>query len=78
MNNLKYAVHAYAWTSSWSNKTLWLIDHAKKLGFDVIEIPLMEIDLIDPDKIKTPVLQITGKGCNRNPSNPRLSVFYQK
>jgi len=52
IENLKYAVHAYSWTSQWSNKTLGLIDHAKKLGFDVIEIPLMEIDLVDPEKIK--------------------------
>ncbi len=49
---LKYAVHAYAWTTSWSNDTLDLIDHAKKLGFDVIEIPLMEIEKIDPKAIK--------------------------
>jgi D-psicose/D-tagatose/L-ribulose 3-epimerase len=52
MPGLKYAVHAYAWTKSWSNKTLDLIPHAAKLGFDVIEIPLMEIELIDPDAIK--------------------------
>ena len=52
MGNLKYAVHAYAWTASWSNKTLDLIDRAKGLEFDVIEIPLMEIELVDPHKIK--------------------------
>ena len=52
MAHLKYAVHAYAWTQSWSNKGLNLIDHSKKLGFDLIEIPLMEIDLVDPPKIK--------------------------
>lgn len=52
MGTLKYAVHAYAWTGRWSNKTLDLIDRAKKLGFDYIEIPLMEIDLVDPAKIR--------------------------
>ena len=41
MGKLKYAVHAYAWTSSWSNKNLDLIDRAKSLNFDLIEIPLM-------------------------------------
>lgn len=49
---LKYAVHAYAWTGSWSNETLDLIDHVKSLGFDLIEIPLMEIDMVDPPRIK--------------------------
>jgi D-psicose/D-tagatose/L-ribulose 3-epimerase len=52
MSTLQYAVHAYAWTPSWSNKCLDLIDRAKGLGFDVIEIPLMEIDLVDPDAIR--------------------------
>jgi len=42
MSTLQYAVHAYAWTPSWSNKCLDLIDRAKGLGFDVIEIPFPE------------------------------------
>jgi D-psicose/D-tagatose/L-ribulose 3-epimerase len=50
--SLRYAVHAYAWTTSWSNDTLHIIDHAKKLGFDLIEVPLMEIDQVDPVAIK--------------------------
>jgi D-psicose/D-tagatose/L-ribulose 3-epimerase len=52
MSKLHYAVHAYAWTTSWSNATLHLIDHAKELGFDLIEIPLMEIEKADPVAIK--------------------------
>jgi len=52
MGKLQYAVHAYAWTTSWSNATLDLIDHARELGFDYIEIPLMEIDLVDPAAIR--------------------------
>lgn len=50
--SLKYAIHAYAWTDRWSNATLDLIDLAREYGFDFIEIPLMDIDLIDPPKIK--------------------------
>ena len=52
MGKLKYAVHAYAWTASWSDRTLDLIDRAKKHGFDVIEVPLMEIEGVSPKKIK--------------------------
>ena len=44
MTRLKYAVHAYAWTNSWSNETLDIIDKAKDLGFDLVEVPLMEIE----------------------------------
>ncbi len=52
MGSLKYAVHAYAWTNSWSNDTLHIIDHAKELGFDLVEVPLMEIDKIDAAAIR--------------------------
>ena len=36
MGKLKYAAHAYAWTTSWSNDTLDLIDRAEGLGFDLV------------------------------------------
>lgn len=52
MNALRYAVHAYAWTNSWSNDTLDIIDRARKLGFDLVEVPLMEIDKVDAAAIK--------------------------
>ncbi|MDY6913586.1 MAG: sugar phosphate isomerase/epimerase family protein [Planctomycetota bacterium] len=51
-NPLKYAVHAYSWTSQWSNDCLRLVQHVKDLGLDLIEIPLMDIDLVDPAAIK--------------------------
>lgn len=52
MGRLRYAVHAYAWTDSWSNRTLSIIDRAASLGFDLIEIPLMELEGVDPSSIK--------------------------
>ncbi|RDI75809.1 Sugar phosphate isomerase/epimerase [Gaiella occulta] len=48
---LRYAVHAYAWTSSWSNADLPIIDHVRELGLDAVEIPLMEPDKVDPAAI---------------------------
>lgn len=53
MGKLTYAVHAYAWTNSWSNETLDIIDQAKSLGFDMLEVPLMEIEKVDPEAIRT-------------------------
>ena len=50
--HLRYAVHAYAWTSSWSNDDLAVLDHAKGFGLDAVEIPLMEPDLVDPTAIR--------------------------
>src|SRR5262249_10807333 len=52
MPGLQYAVHAYAWTPSWSNANLHLIDRAKSIGFDMIEIPLMELDKVDAAAIR--------------------------
>lgn len=52
MDKLRYAVHAYAWTTSWSNATLDLIGRAKGLGFDLIEIPLMEVEKADAKAIR--------------------------
>ncbi len=52
MGKLKYSVHAYAWTPSWSNESLDCIDRAGELGFDLIEIPLMELEKVDPAAIR--------------------------
>lgn len=52
MTPLKYAVHAYAWTNSWSNETLHIIERARDLGFDLVEVPLMEIEKVDAAAIK--------------------------
>jgi D-psicose/D-tagatose/L-ribulose 3-epimerase len=65
---MRYAVHAYAWTSSWSNDDLGIIDHAAALGLDAVEIPLMELDAVDPDAIRGRALRagvelITSVAC---------------
>lgn len=52
MKSLRYAVHAYAWTNSWSNDTLDIIDRARALGFDLVEVPLMEIEKVDAAAIR--------------------------
>lgn len=52
MSALTYSIHAYAWTPRWSNETLDLIDRAKAIGFNMIEIPLMELDTINPAAIR--------------------------
>jgi D-psicose/D-tagatose/L-ribulose 3-epimerase len=49
---LRFAVHAYAWTSSSSNDDLWIVDHAAELGLDALEVPLMEPDLIDSPALR--------------------------
>lgn len=49
---MKLGIHAYEWCSEWSNDTLDIIDKVRDLGFDYIEIPLMRLDLFDPEAVK--------------------------
>ena len=44
---MKLGIHAYAYCSQWSNETLYIIDRAKELGLDFIEIPLMVLENFD-------------------------------
>jgi D-psicose/D-tagatose/L-ribulose 3-epimerase len=47
MARLKYSLHAFGWSPIWSNDHLYLVDHAKELGFDALEIPLMVASGVD-------------------------------
>lgn len=52
MGTLRYAVHAYAWTSRWTRDALRLLEKARELGFDAFEVPLMDLEDIDPQSIR--------------------------
>lgn len=51
--SLRYAVHAYAWTQSWTREDIEIVDHVAELGLDAIEIPLMELEQIEPAEIRS-------------------------
>ncbi|WP_320128680.1 sugar phosphate isomerase/epimerase [uncultured Sphaerochaeta sp.] len=44
---MQLGIHAYAWCSEWSNKTLDILDTAKKEDLDFLEIPLMKLEDFD-------------------------------
>jgi D-psicose/D-tagatose/L-ribulose 3-epimerase len=48
-----------AWTSHWSDEALPLIDRVAELGLDFIEIPLMDVEEVDPASIR-PRLESAG------------------
>lgn len=48
---MKIGIHAYAWCTEWSNKTLDILDTAKKEDLDFVEIPMMMIDKFDAKAI---------------------------
>jgi len=60
---VKLGVHAYTWCTQWSNDTLFLIDKAKKLGLDFIELPLMCLDTFDLKAVKRRLKSVGLDAC---------------
>ena len=54
---MQFGASTFIWTSPFSNETLSLIDHAKALGFDIIEICIEDPDTIDPPSIRSRLQQ---------------------
>ncbi len=48
---MELGIHAYAWCSEWSNKTLDILDTAKRENLDFLEIPLMKLEDFDPKAV---------------------------
>lgn len=48
---MQLGIHAYAWCSEWSNKTLHILDTAKEENLDFLEIPLMKLEDFDPKEV---------------------------
>lgn len=49
---MRFGVHSRLWTTAWSNTDLDLIDHAKALGYSVLEISLLNLAGIDAPAIR--------------------------
>jgi len=60
---MNLGVHAYAWTSEWNDSQLGLIAKCKQMGLDLIEIPLMRIDLCHPAAIRAECERVGLKVC---------------
>ena len=50
---MQFGASTFIWTSPFSNATLSLIDHAKALGFDILEICIEDPDTIEPLRIRS-------------------------
>ena len=49
---VKFAVHLYLWTEKFDESAIPLIRKAKKMGFNGVEIPLRNLELINVEKTK--------------------------
>ncbi len=60
---MKLGIHAYAWCSEWNNNQLDLIDRAKKLGMDFIELPLLVLDKFDAKAVRERLTALDLDAC---------------
>jgi D-psicose/D-tagatose/L-ribulose 3-epimerase len=54
---MQFGASTFIWTSPFSNETLSLIEHAKALGFDILEICVEDPDTIDLLRIRSRLQQ---------------------
>ena len=50
---MKIGIHTGAWSNSWSNEKLYIIDECKEVGLDFIEFPLTDLSHFDPLNVKS-------------------------
>lgn len=51
--DIKFGVSTWVWTSPFNTNSISLFPKIKKMGFDVVEIPVEDPDVIDGKKVKT-------------------------
>ena len=71
---MNLGVHAYAWTPEWNNSQLGLIQRCAGLGLDLIEIPLMRLDLCDPAAIREECRRVGIKVCSSTVLNEKSDL----
>lgn len=54
----KFGVDTFIWTEAFSEKDLWVIDRAKEVGFDVIDIFISHPETFPTEKVKKRVDQV--------------------
>lgn len=59
---VKYGIHLFLWTERFDESALPLIKKAKDLGFDGVEIPMLELEAINVEKTKEE-LERNGMEC---------------
>ena len=52
MKNLKFGVNTWLWASPFTTDSISLFPKIKVMGFDFVEIPVENPELIDPIKVK--------------------------
>lgn len=60
---MKLGVHVYAWYSLWRKDPLAVLDRARDMGFEFVEIPLGELDGLDLRALRAHLLSLGLQAC---------------
>jgi len=78
---MKFGASSFIWVSPFSNDTLHLFEKVKKMGFDVLEICIEQVEVVDPylvkdaaDKAGVGVLICGAFGPNRDISSEDSAI----
>ncbi|MGC8780305.1 MAG: TIM barrel protein, partial [Anaerolineae bacterium] len=78
---IQYGINTFLWTSPFQTKDLHLLDHARALGFDLVEIPIESAGDVDYEAAAEAYAR-TGLACTtcavmgagRDPSHPDPAI----
>lgn len=59
---MEVGIHPFIWTAKWDESSLPLINKAKEMGFDFIEVPLVKTDISLARKVRKQ-LRLAGINC---------------
>ena len=57
MNKIKYGVSTWLWQSPFTTESVALFPKIKTMGFDLVEIPVEDLELINGDLVKKALLE---------------------
>ncbi|MGQ4875269.1 MAG: sugar phosphate isomerase/epimerase family protein [Promethearchaeia archaeon] len=63
MSRYKYGVNLLLWTSKFSKNELYLLEKAKKLGCEVVEIPAFNLDIFPVEEVKQELDKLSLEAC---------------
>ena len=58
----KIGINTFLWTTVWNENTFRILENITKLGFDVVQIPILDLDAFDAEGISK-ALQHLGLDC---------------
>lgn len=59
----KIGINTFLWTTTWENGILEVLGNIKQMGFDVVQIPLLSLDSLNPEELVRATRQLRLDCC---------------